>query len=149
MTDSGIFGNFHAANNRASFKFKPKIIAGETTDGGTKNIQIMMPLKYLCNIWKTLEMHLINCEINLVLTWSEKCVLSNNTKATILAKTDAKHYVLAVTLLTQDNAKLLHQSTLGFETNINQSINASAKVILRFLDSSKFPRSKQTFCFLI
>ena len=149
LTDSGTFANFHAANDSASFKFKRKIIAGETTDGGTENIEMMMPLKYLCDIWKTLEMHLINYEINLVLTWSEKCVLSNDTKATIFAKTDAKLYVLAVTLLTQDNAKLLHQSTLGFETNINQSISTSAKGILRFLDSSKFPRSNQIFCFLI
>ena len=53
-------------------------------------------------------MSLINCEINLILTWSEKCVLSNDTKTTIFAITDTKLYVPVVrTLSTQDNAKLL------------------------------------------
>ena len=52
-------------------------------------------------------MPLINCEINLILTWSEKCVLSNDTKTTIFAITDTKLYVPVRTLSTQDNAKLL------------------------------------------
>ena len=51
-------------------------------------------------------MSLINCEINLILTWSGKCVLSNDTKATKLAITDTK---LCITFSTQDNAKLLEQ----------------------------------------
>ena len=45
-------------------------------------------------------MPFINFEINLILTLSEKCVLSNNTKATTFAKTDTKLYVLVVTLST-------------------------------------------------
>ena len=36
-----------------------------------------MPLKHLSNFWRTLDMPLINCEINLILTWSENCVLTN------------------------------------------------------------------------
>ena len=52
-------------------------------------------------------MPLINCEFNLVLTWSEKCVLSNDTKETTFAVTDTKRYLPVVTLSTQDNAKLL------------------------------------------
>ena len=51
-------------------------------------------------------MPFINCEINLIFTWSEKCVLSNDTKATTFAIADTKHYVSVVTLSTQDNAKL-------------------------------------------
>ena len=66
----------------------------------------MVPLKYLSNFWRTLEMPLINCEINLILTWSEKCVLSNDTKATTFAITDTKLYVPVVTLANQNNAKL-------------------------------------------
>ena len=54
-------------------------------------------------------MPLINCEINPILTWSEKCVLSNDTKVTTFAITDTKIYVRVVTLSTQDNAKLLQQ----------------------------------------
>ena len=47
-------------------------------------------------------MPFMNCEINLTLTWSKKCVLSNNTKATTFAITDTKLYVPVVTLSTQD-----------------------------------------------
>ena len=64
-------------------------------------------------------MPLINCEINLILTWSDKCVLSNDTKATTFAKTDTKLYVRVVTLSTQDNAKLLEQLKSGFKRTIN------------------------------
>ena len=64
-------------------------------------------------------MLLITCEINLILTWSEKCVLSNDTKATTFAITDTKFYVLVVTPSTQDNAKLLQQLKSGFKRTIN------------------------------
>ena len=46
----------------------------------------MVPLKYLSNFWRTLEIPLINCEINLILTWSEKCVLASNTAANQAAR---------------------------------------------------------------
>ena len=61
--------NFHAANNSHSFKFKQKI-TGKTADCSTENVEIMVPLKYLSSFWRILEMSLINCEINLILTWS-------------------------------------------------------------------------------
>ena len=64
----------------------------------------MVPLKYVSNFWRTLEMPLINCEINLILISSDKCVLSNDTKATKFAITDTKLDVPVVTLLTQVNA---------------------------------------------
>ena len=54
-------------------------------------------------------MCLINCEINLILTCFEKCVLSNDTKATAFAIADTKRCVPVVTLSTQDDAKLLKQ----------------------------------------
>ena len=64
----------------------------------------MIPLKYLSNFFRTLE---INYEINLILTWSDKPVPSNDTKATTFAIPDTKLYVPVVILSTQDNAKLL------------------------------------------
>ena len=82
----------------------------------------MVPLKYLSNFWKTLEMPLINCEINLILTWSEKCVIASNTaanQATTFPIADTKFYVSVVTLSTQDNAKILQQLTSGFKRTIN------------------------------
>ena len=57
-----------------SFNFKVKM-AGQTGDNGTKNVEIIIPLKYLRNFWRTLEMPLINCEITLLLTWSTSCVI--------------------------------------------------------------------------
>ena len=47
--------------------------------GNTKNVEIAVPLKYLINFWRTLEMSLINCEVNLILTWSNYCVISSAT----------------------------------------------------------------------
>ena len=79
----------------------------------------MVPLKSLSNFWRTLEMLLINCEINLILAWPEKWVLSNDTKETTFAKTDTKLYVPVVPLSTQDNTKLLEKLKSGFKRIIN------------------------------
>ena len=56
--------NFTATNVTDSFNIKQKITA-QTGNNGTKNVEIMVPLKYLSNFWRTLEMPLINCEITL------------------------------------------------------------------------------------
>ena len=94
----------------------------KTGDDGTKDIEIMVPLKYLSNFWRTLEMPLINCEVNLILTWSSTCVLiaTNilNQNATF-AITDTKLYVPVVTLSTQENTKFLQQLKSGFKRVIN------------------------------
>ena len=68
----------------------------------------MVPLKYLSNFWTTLEMPLINCEVNVILTWSSTCVITNSTGVGTFAITDTKLYVPVVTLLTQDISKLLN-----------------------------------------
>ena len=105
--------------NSESFKSKPKI-AGKTPAGGnTKNVKLIVPLKYLSNLWRTLEMPLINCEVNLILTWSKDCVITNSTGEGKFAITDTKLYVPVVTLSTQDNAKLLQQLKSGFKRTIN------------------------------
>ena len=49
-------------NNSKSFKFKQQI-TGKTGNSGTKDVEIMVPLKYLNNFWRTLKITLINCEI--------------------------------------------------------------------------------------
>ena len=76
----------------------------------------MLPLKYLSNFWRTLDIPLINCKINLSLTWSHKCVLSNDPKATKFTITDTKLYVAIVTVSTEDSAKLLQQLKSGSRT---------------------------------
>ena len=64
-------------------------------------------------------MPLINCEVNLILTWSPTCVISSVTGETKFKITETKLYVPVVTLSTQDNAKLLQQLKSGFERTIN------------------------------
>ena len=51
-------------------------ITGKTNDDGIINIEIMVPLKYLSNFWRTLEMPLINCQVEFILTWSAACVIT-------------------------------------------------------------------------
>ena len=86
-----------------------------------------MPLKHLSNFWKTLDIPLINCEINLILTWSENCVITSN--ATRDADPDADPaadavnnptnlYVPVVTLSTEDDNELLKQLKTGFKKTI-------------------------------
>ena len=102
-----------------SFKSNLKITGKTLADRNTKNVEIIVPLKYLSNFWRTLEMPLINCEVNLILTWSRDCVITNSTRKGKFAITETKLYVLVVTLSTQDNAKLLQQLTSGFKRTIN------------------------------
>ena len=81
----------------------------------------MVPLKYLNNFWRTLEILLINCEINLILIWSENCVISNAraNEATTFPATSVKLYVPVVTLWTDNNANILQQLKSGFKRTIN------------------------------
>ena len=60
--DGNIIDFSNGNNNTASFKLKQKI-TGQSGKCGTKNVEIMVPLKYLSNFSRTLEMPLINCEI--------------------------------------------------------------------------------------
>ena len=101
------------------FKSKIKITGNTPADGNTKDLEIIVPLKYLSNFWRTLKMPLMNCEINLILTWSSACVITNSTGAGRFAITNTKLYVWVVTLSTQDNAKLLQQFNSGFKRIIN------------------------------
>ena len=107
--------NFTENNLTDSLNFKVKM-SDQTGDDGTKNVEIIAQLKYLSNFWRTIEMPLINCEINLILTWSTNCVIVSTNVAyqnATFEVTDTKLYVLAVTLSIQDNAKLLQQLRSG------------------------------------
>ena len=96
----------------------------------------MLPLKYLSNFRRTLEIVLISFEIKPILTWSDKCVLSNNANATTFAIADTKPFVPIVTLSTEDNEKLLEKLKSGFklEEISTKSISTSTKHIFRFLN---------------
>ena len=102
-----------------SFKSKIKITGKTPNNNNVKNAEIMVPLKYLSNFWRTLEMPLINCEVNLILAWSSTCVITNSNGAGTFAITDTKLYVPVVTLSTQGNTKFLQQLKSGFKRVIN------------------------------
>ena len=128
--------DFNAANATTdSFKIKEKM-TGQTGNSGTKNVEIMVPLKFLSNFWRTLEMALSNCETNLDINWSKNCIIVvtavKNQGATFLI-TDTKLYNSVITLSTQDNANLLEQLKAGFKRtiigiNINQKYQQKGEI---------------------
>ena len=76
-------------------------------------------------------MLLINCEVNLILTWSSTCLITNSTGAGTFEISDTKFYVPAVTLSTQDNSKLLQQLKSGFKRTANWNKYLSKPELLR------------------
>ena len=64
-------------NNAPSFKYKANLIGNTETNGTKKRVKIAIPLKYLSNFWRSLEIPLINCKIELSLKWIENCTLTS------------------------------------------------------------------------
>ena len=94
-----------STDNSSSFKYKSNLI-GTIPNGGRKNgVKIAVPLKYLSNFWRSLEMSLINCKVELSLTWNKNCILSSVANDSTFAITDTKLYAPVVTLKTEDNTK--------------------------------------------
>ena len=99
-------------NNSLSFKYKSSFVTDRN------GVKIAVPLKYLCNFWRSLEMSLINCKVELSLKWYENCILSSAGTAATFTITDTKLYVPVVTLKTEDNAKLSKLLNEGFKGSI-------------------------------
>ena len=100
-------------------KFKAKI-TGETGNDGTKDVEIIVPPKYLSNFWRTLEMPFVKSIF--FSTWSSTCVIASvilANQAATFEITDTKLYVPVVTLSTQQNAKFLQKLKSGFKRVIN------------------------------
>ena len=72
--------NFDENSLKDSFNFKVRMTT-QTGDDGTKKVELMVPLKYLSIFWRTLELPLINCEINLILIWSKNFVIDSTNVA--------------------------------------------------------------------
>ena len=123
VNNYGDIVDFNGANATDSFNFKTKITGQTDNNGRIDNVEIMVPLKYLCSFWITIfEMPFINCEVNLILTWSADCVITYTNVANKIPKfaiTEAHLYVPVVKLSTQDNAKLLAQLKSGFKRAIS------------------------------
>ena len=124
-----------------------------------KNVEIIVPLKYLTNFWRTLDMLLINCEVSLNLTWHANCVITdkihrvagannnpagiNNPTNAIFNIKDTKLYVSVGPLTIEDDNNLLRQLKTGFKRTIkwnkcrsnlsNQIKNNNLNYLIRLL----------------
>ena len=68
----------YSIKNSKSFEYKTNITGKLENNNVEKGgVQIVVPLKYLSNFWRTIDMPLINCEVSLILTWFENCVITN------------------------------------------------------------------------
>ena len=165
--------NGNPVASSASFKYKTSI-TGKTSNANQengvnteqentkikKNLDIVVPLKYLSNFWRPLDIPLINCEVSLILTWSENCVLTDiktqtarGTRVAINAPTnatfkitDTKLYVPVVTLSTENDKKLLEQLRTGFKRTIkwnkyrSEMTNHTKNNNLNYLIDPKFTK---------
>ena len=102
-------------DNSSSFKYKSNVIGNLSRAGTKTNVKIIVPLKYLSNFWRSLEIPLINCKVQLSLSWYENCMFSSAENDAIFTITNAKLYVPIVTLSAEDNAKLSKLLSKGFK----------------------------------
>ena len=72
----------HIPNNSSAYKYKSSFITDRN------NAKIAVPLKYLSNFWRSLEMPLINCIVELSLSWNENCILTSEAGNTAFTITD-------------------------------------------------------------
>ena len=117
IDNNGAFINITAGNS-SSLKYKSNLIGNTIADGANRkkeNVKIVVPLKYLSNFWRSLEMPLINCKVEFSLEWYEECMLFTSGTATTFEITDATFYVPIVTLKTDDTTKLSKLLSEGFK----------------------------------
>ena len=107
-------------NNSSSFKYKVSLLGNPVLDRNItkRSVKVVVPLKYLSNFFRSLEMLLSNCKVKLSLTWKNKCVLSNQDGAAVFIINDTKLYVPVVTLSKEDNKDFIEQQNKGFQRSI-------------------------------
>ena len=99
------YSRFYPITVSYNYKFQFKATFLDNTNNGIIDADTAVPSQYLNDIWITVEIHLINCEINFNLNWSWKC--------------RTEFYVAVVTLPAQNNTKILQQLKPGFKHVIN------------------------------
>ena len=139
--DDNNFDNIKVVNSN-TFKYKNKIIANmynvnagadgyDVNKNGTQEVELAIPLKYLGNFWRALNVPLVRCEVSLELKWDKNCIITsleqrdigggnrdNAPTGAILAINDCKLYVPAVALSKDDEIKLLTNLKSGFKREI-------------------------------
>ena len=171
--DGGNAAIKYSIRNSKSFDYKTSITGTLEGDNTEIEVEIVVPLKYLTNFWRVLNMSLINCEINLILTWSENCVLTskvtrdkfigtgtdensqfpeiNNPANAIFKITDTKLYVPVITLSTKDDNTFLEQFKSGFKRTIkwnkyrSEITNQTKTNYLTYLIDPTFSRVNRLF----
>ena len=112
------------ANNSDSLKYKIKLlgnvteVAGDAAGVRRLNVKVLVPLKYLSNFFRSLEMPLINCKIKLNLTSRKEYVLSTSAGEAVFIINDTKLYVPVVTLSKEDDKDFIDQQNKGFQRSI-------------------------------
>ena len=131
MNDAGNTLNV-ALGNSTSFKYKASLLGKATdadgNDRSLKNTKIVVPLKYLSNFVRSLEVPLINCKIHLELNWSDNCVMYSvdtyaggdnvSNRETAFKIISTQLYVPVVTLSTKYNVKLTKQLNERFKRSV-------------------------------
>ena len=139
--DDNNFDNIKIVNSN-TFKYKNKKIGNtynvnagadgyDVNKNGTQEVELAIPLKYLSNFWRALNIPLISCEVSLELKWDKNCIITsleqrdigggnrdNAPTGTTLAIKDCKLYVPAVTLSKENEIKLLTNLKSGFKREI-------------------------------
>ena len=106
--------------NSSSFKYKVSLLGNPVVADNIarRSVKVAVPLKYLSNLFRSLEMPLINCKIKLNLTWKKECVLSTGDGNAVLIINGTKMYVPVVTLSKEDNKDFIQQQNKGFQRSI-------------------------------
>ena len=128
--DDNNFDNIKVINSN-TFKYKNKITGNtynvnagaqghDVNKNGTQEVELAIPLKYLVNFWRALNIPLIGCEVFLELKWDKNCVITSLEQRDIatLAINDCKLCVPEVTLSKDDEIKLLTNLKSGFKREI-------------------------------
>ena len=114
-----------------SFEYQTKLKGSTPNDNNTLDTEVVVPLKYLSNFWRSLDLLSTNCEIKLDLSWSKECIMSEisitpvqvsrarQTIGVTFQINHAKLYVSVVTLSIYDNIKFLENKKQGFKRTIS------------------------------
>ena len=128
------------ADNSDSFKYKISLLGNPVVANNIarRSVKVVVPLKYLSNFFRSLEMPLINCEIKLNLTWKKECVLSTGGGDAVFIINDKKLCVPVVTLSKEDNKDFIEQKDKKFQRSIYWNEINNTKEINEDADANVF-----------